>query len=260
MLAPWIIEHFPAHRFYTEAYGGAASVLLRKRRCEIEIYNDLDKNVVGLFRILRNDSTAAKLLKALRLTPFARDEFEQTYKKPSADPLERARLFVARSYMGFGSSACTEPYRTGFRAGGIVSGAHAVLDWVTYPDCLMDVIERLQGVVVENLPALEVIAKHDSPDTLHYVDPPYLHSTRKKWQERNYRHEMTEADHRELAELLHRSRGGVVLSGYASTLYDVELYPKWRRVTRATLADGGRKRTEVLWLNDRAWNAAGRLL
>lgn len=259
MLAPWIIGHFPAHRYYTEAYGGAASVLIRKQRCEVEVYNDLDLNVVGLMRILRDDVLSAKLLKLIRLTPFARDEFEETYKTSSADPLERARLFVVRSFFGFGSSACTEPYRTGFRAGSIHSGTHAVKDWVGYPDALLAVIERVRGVVIENLPALEVIEKHDLPDTLHYVDPPYLHSTRKKWQDKNYRHEMTDVDHRALAALLNRVRGGVVLSGYPSPLYE-ELYAGWHRVERPSLADGARKRVEVLWINESAWRAGARLL
>lgn len=208
MLAPWIIEHFPAHRYYTEAYGGAASVLIRKQRSEVEVYNDLDVDVVGLMRILRDRAQAAELLRLIRLTPFSRDEFELTYQEPSADPIERARLFIVRSFFGFGSSACTEPYRTGFRAGGIHSGTHAVRAWTGYPDALLAIIERLRGVVIENLPALEVIEKHDLPETLHYVDPPYLHSTRKKWQDKNYRHEMTEADHRDLAALLNRARGG----------------------------------------------------
>ncbi len=251
MLAPWIIEHFPAHKFYTEAYGGAASVLMRKARCEVEIYNDLDDNVVNLFRVLQDEASSERLLKLLSVTPFARAEFELTYEPSPKDKVERARRYIVRSYMGFGSSACTEPYRTGFRAGGIVSGAHAVKDWETYPKNLLAVIKRFRGVVVENLAALEVITKHDSHETLHYVDPPYVHSTRQKWQNRNYRHEMTDHDHRELAATLSKLEGAVVLSGYHSPMYD-ELYGKWRRVERQALADGARERTEVLWLNDAA--------
>jgi DNA adenine methylase len=260
MLGQWIISHFPAHRFYTEAYGGAASVLLQKPRCEAEIYNDLDADVVNLFRVLRNDREAARLVRSLRLTPFARDEFELTYQETPASRVERARRFIARSYMGFGSSACTEPWRTGFRVGGLVSGTHAFRDWIGYPDSLLRVIDRLRGVVVENLPALEILQKHDTPDTLHYVDPPYLHSTRKKWQQRNYRHEMTEADHRELAAVANSLRGGVIVSGYASRLYDEELYPKWHRSTRTALADGARPRVEVLWINDAAMRRDDMLL
>jgi DNA adenine methylase len=73
MLADWIISHFPHHRIYTEAFGGAGSVLMQKPRCFAEVYNDLNQDVVNLFRVLRHDSQAKDLERALRLTPFARD-------------------------------------------------------------------------------------------------------------------------------------------------------------------------------------------
>jgi DNA adenine methylase len=207
MLAPWIIDHFPPHRVYTEAFGGAASVLMRKPRTYSEVYNDLDGEVVNLFRVLQQPLLAARLRELLTLTPFARGEFNLAYE-PSEDPVERARRLVVVSFMGFGSNAHNTGARTGFRAKSSRSGTTPAHDWSHYPDCMEAVVERLRGVVVENLPALEIIEKHDSPETLHYVDPPYVHSTRKKWQQRNYRHEMTDKDHHELAALLHRVRGG----------------------------------------------------
>jgi hypothetical protein len=84
--------------------------------------------------------------------------------------------------------------------------------------------------------------------TLHYCDPPYPRSTRSS-PGKQYRHEMTDTEHRDLAVVLHAAQGMVILSGYACDLYDVELYSDWHRVTRATHADGARKRAEVLWLS-----------
>ena len=60
ILAPWIIAHFPPHRVYTEAFGGGASVLLRKGRAKSEVYNDLDSEVVNLFRVLQDRASAAE--------------------------------------------------------------------------------------------------------------------------------------------------------------------------------------------------------
>lgn len=108
------------------------------------------------------------------------------------------------------------------------------------------VVARLTGVTIENRAAAEVMAQHDGPDTLHYVDPPYLPEVRSN--HRMYRHELTRNNHVELLNFLKGLEGMVVMSGYPSALYDGALLD-WRRVEREALADGARKRTEVLWLN-----------
>lgn len=281
LLAPWLIEQFPSHRLYVEPFGGAASVLLRKPRCYAEVYNDLDDEVVSLFRVVRD--RGEELRRVLQLTPFARREYEAAWT-PTDEPVEQARRTVIRAFMGFGSAAVTMKRRngkkggkpgTGFRANSNRSGttpAHdwhhyagtgfrtytgesdgrrnrhtlPAGDWDTYADCLSPIIERLRGVVIENKPAADVIAAHDGDKTFHYVDPPYLATTRDAGVD--YRHEMTEQEHRDLAGLLKGLRGKVLISGYASELYE-DLYAGWVRKERKHLADGAQERTEVIWMN-----------
>jgi DNA adenine methylase len=269
-LANWIVSHFPAHRTYVEPFGGAASVLLRKPRSYAEVYNDLDSDVVGLFRVLRS-ARAGELIHALRMTPFAREEFEGAYE-PSDDPVERARRLVIRSFMGFGSDGFNRAVRTGFRANVRRSGSTPAADWTSTPDALQSVADRFSGVVIENRPALEVLRHHDAPDTMHYVDPPYLPTTRSQKSRCSgaryhaYVHEMDAAGHAEMLNVLNGLSGAVVVSGYPSPLYD-EALAEWRRVECAAMADGARPRVEVLWLNAAAqrrdlfsgvaWNALG---
>ena len=254
MLAPWIVAHLPEHRTYVEPFGGAASVLLRKPRAYSEVYNDLDDEVVNLFRVLRDPEAGPRLVEALRLTPFARAEFEESYV-PAEEPVERARRLVVRSYMGHGADGVTSPYRTGFRSNALKRGSTPQRDWENYPEALGRTIARLREVIVENRDALEVMAKHDSQDTLHYVDPPYVWETRSRIDRKpdggNYRHELTDAQHVELLKSLRDLRGMVVLSGYATEMYDGML-ADWRRIEREAHADGGRDRTEVLWINPAA--------
>lgn len=249
-LAPWIIEHMPPHRVYVECYGGGGSVLLRKPRAYAEVYNDLDGEIVTLFRVLRDPAQAARLVELCRLTPFARAEFEQSYEATD-DPVERARRLVARSFMGFGSDGHNGDSKTGFRANSNRSGTTPSRDWMNWPDAMAPVIERLRGVVIERRRALEVMTQHDSIGTLHYVDPPYLHETRRPGMGANYRHEMTAAQHAELLTHLQGLKGMVLLSGYRHPLYD-EALTGWQRIDRAAYADGARKRTECLWLNPAA--------
>lgn len=246
MLAPWIIKHFPPHRYYTESFGGAASCLLRKERCYSEIYNDLDGELVNLFRVARDHGK--ELQEQLKMTPFAREEFLLSYQ-PTNNPLEMARRTIVRAFMGFGSNAHNR--KTGFRSCSNRSGTIPAHDWKNYPEAFEVIIERLRGVVIENRDALELIKHHDDPLTLHYVDPPYLHSVRGKGED--YAFEMTDKDHRRLAEVLHSCRGMVVVSGYPSDLYDSELYRSWHKFERKALADGARKRIEKLWMNRAAY-------
>ena len=249
LLAPWIISHFPKHRVYVEPFGGAGSVLMRKPRCYAEVWNDLDGEVVNLFQVMRSDMSM-RLVEILRLTPFAAEEYKLAYEK-SDDPIERARRLVVRSFMGFGSNG--HQRKTGFRSNSNRSGTTPARDWINYPDCLVLCIERLQGVVILNRDAMEVMDGHDGPETLHYVDPPYLPETRDRGSD--YAHEMTPDEHIKLLDFLHTLDGFVVLSGYPSPLYDAAL-SDWSRIERPALADGAKARTEVIWINPMCENAS----
>ncbi len=257
-LAPWIIRNFPRHRAYVEPFGGAASVLLRKPRSVGEVYNDLDDDVVNLFRVLQDPDSATRLEQTLRLTPFARREFELSYET-TQDSVERARRLIIRSYMGFGSNAhattSTGRAQTGFRSNSARSGTTPAGDWANYPECLAAIVARFRGVTVENRDATAVMLQHDGPDVLHYVDPPYQLDLRNPGnpydRKHMYRHELSQEDHVKLLSVLQTLNGYVVLSGYPSALYD-EALSDWSRVECPALADGARPRTEVLWINPRA--------
>lgn len=249
MLAPWIISHFPPHRVYVEPYAGGASVLMRKPRSFAEVYNDQWSEVVNVFRVLRDPDQAAELERVLRITPFSREEFETTYPDSDAPAVERARRAILRSFAGFGSASTNGSYTTGFRANSMRSHTTPAHDWARYPDSIRFFVERLRGTVIEHRPALDVIDQQDSPDTLFYVDPPYPHSTRNMRRgNASYTHEMTDQDHEQMAEQLHKCRGMVVVSGYRCELYD-RLFGDWERREVEALADGARPRVEVLWLN-----------
>lgn len=253
-LAPWIISHFGEHRCYVEPFGGGASVLLRKAPSYAEVYNDLDGDIVNLFRVLRGNM-AADLVRMVELTPFAREEFAAA-DLSAADPVERARQMLIRSFMGFGSNAHNSARKTGFRARSNRSGTTPARDWRNYPPALVQIIDRFRGVIVENRDALDVMAQHDATTTLHYVDPPYMHETRAPGSQRNpayggYVHEMSNSDHADLLGFLQTLKGAVLLSGYRCRLYDDTL-DRWVRVERVAYADGARRRVECLWMKERA--------
>jgi DNA adenine methylase len=257
ILAKWILAHFPKHRVYVEPFGGAASVLLQKPRSYAEVYNDLDGEIVNLFNVVRSNSS--ELVRQLLWTPFSRDEFKNAYLKTD-DPIERARRIVIRSFQGFGSAAANRDHKTGFRANSNRSGTTPAHDWGNFPPTMRAIARRFRGVVVENRTFAELIPQHDTPDTLFYCDPPYVFDTRSfpkgAAQPFCYRHEMTDAQHVELADILKSVKGMVVLSGYASGLYD-DLYRGWHTIERKAFGDGACERVEVLWINDLARSRLG---
>lgn len=254
--APRIIAMMPPHRVYVEPFAGAASVLMRKPRAYAEVLNDLDDQIVALFRILRDPARAERLTELLERTPFARSEFELSYEV-AEDPVEQARRLIVRSFMGFGSDGHNAAVRVGFRRTSNRSHTTPAHDWRNFPAALGAVTERLQGVVIENGDAFEVMAAHDGPEVLHYADPPYLPDVRSDKSRKGgakyhaYRHELSEDDHVRLLDLLNGLDGMVLLSGYPHPLYDDALQG-WECRTFEALADGARKRTEAVWINPRA--------
>ena len=249
-ISSWIVPFFPEHVTYVEPYGGGAGVLLRKARSKIEIYNDIDSDVVNLFRVLRSDK-AETLARMVALTPFSREEY-QAALEPIDDPVERARRLVARSCFGFGSFSHNLQDRTnGFRTWHWDGNHHYksyAYEWAGMPEALLATAKRLEGVTIEHVPAQELFPRYDHVQTLFYCDPPYVHKTRDD-RHKGYRFEMCDEDHRVLAWTLKRMKGKVVISGYESRLY-AELFKDWHKETKATMANGqmgAAARLECLW-------------
>jgi DNA adenine methylase len=254
-LAPWLISFMPPHRIYVEPFAGAGSVLLRKPRSHGEVLNDMDGEVVNVFRVLRDPAKAGELRRRLELTPFAREEFKDAYT-PASDDIDAAVKMIVRAFMGYGSASMTRMHVTGFRSNSNRSGTIPAADWANWPAEVPAFVRRLRGVVIENRDFEQVIRQHDSPGTLFYVDPPYITSTRSSLSLKNgnrghyYRHDMIDEDHRRMAAALHQVEGMVVLSGYPCEIYDAQLFPDWTRHETKHMADGARPRVEVVWLNE----------
>jgi DNA adenine methylase len=253
MLAPWIISQFPPHRIYVEPFGGGASILMRKPRVYSEVYNDLDGEVVNVFRVLRDKALSQDLERQIRLTPFSREEFFASYEQ-TTDPVERARRTIIRSFMGFGSNSVNREAVTGFRANALRSGTTPAIDWSNYPDEIPAFHERMSRVVIENRDYREVMLQQDTPETLFLVDPPYVPSTRSE--KHGYRHEMDLAGHEDLVRFLPTIKGMVILCGYENDTYEAL---GWRSIKREAHADGARDRVEVLWMNAAAADAQNQM-
>ncbi len=238
-IANWICEYIPKHDVYVEPYAGSLAVLFNKEPCHIETVNDLDDEIVNYFRVIRENGE--ELRRLIGLTPYSRTEYKRAYEKAD-DDIERARRFCVRCWMGVGNSS---RYKNGFKNGQQKNSPNPAKAWSKLPETIRMASERLKCVQIECLPALELIGRYDTGDVFMYIDPPYLHGTRKNYL---YKYEMDDHEHEELLKVLVRHQGKIALSGYESEMYNDYLF-SWNKVTKDTRAESGLRRRETLWMN-----------
>jgi DNA adenine methylase len=260
-LADTIVSLLPRHGHYVEPFGGSLAVLLAKPRSAAETVNDADGALVAFWRMLRDEP--AELARRVALTPLSRLEHAECggYTRvcvegctalhgaaghsKSCDLETARRVYVALTQGRAGRRHTGNGWRTRI-SGGQQPISH-MMD--LYYGRLLDAAERIQGVAIENMHAVDLVERYDDPDVLLYVDPPYTLNTRAG---AAYAFEMLEPEQHELlAEVLNETAAAVVLSSYRSTLYD-RLYDGWYTYELPTVTQQGNRRKpvcEVLWSN-----------
>ena len=240
-IASWIVSHLPPHKTYVEPFCGVASVLMKKRRSDLEVINDIDDNIHNMFCVLRDDSLWPKLMDSLDLTPWSRKEWEDSLPPypEGMDSVERARRTLVQLHMSFGGVLRNGAFK--------IKTKNGPLAWSSASERIPPAVERLRGVVVERGDAMKVIERYDSKDALFYVDPPYVGGTRPT-NKNGYLHEMAgEGDHVRLLEALNEIDGSVVLSGYESDVYK-DMLKEWKTYKKATTTNRHGSVTECLWV------------
>lgn len=247
----WLLPLLPKCHHYCEPFAGSGAVLINRVSSPVETYNDLDGEVTNFFRALRDQKE--KLVEAIGLTPFSREEFALAcVVDPNVNSLERARRFFVRARQvrtGLAQTAslgrwanCKNTSRAGMS--GVVSR------WLGSVADLPDIAQRLLRVQIENRPAIDVIRLYDSPTTLFYCDPPYIHLTR--GDTKSYGYELSDDQHRGLAQVLNVVKGWVAISNYDCALMN-DLYPapQWKKTLakEKTIHSTKGKRVEALWTN-----------
>lgn len=238
-IADWIISFFPAHKVYVEPFFGSGACFFKKEPAYIETINDLDGNIVNLFRVCREHPE--ELAQAINLTPFSREEFQNCYL-PSSDPIEQARRTLVRYHQSFGTSNSS---KNSWRNVQTYGGPRCATMWNYLPETIIACCERLKNAQIENIDALQLIERYNDENTLIFCDPPYLQSLRKR---NMYACEMKDAEHIALIKVLKSSKSKVILCGYDNELYNTEL-SEWFTTEKKTTVQMGLHRTEKLWMN-----------
>ena len=232
--AGWILQHVPEHETYVEPFGGSAGVLFNKPLSEVEIYNDLDGDLVHFFEVLRDREQ--DLRQWLRDTPYARETWEQWMRewyidewRPD-DPVAKAGVFFYLRCASFSGQVST---RSGFS---ISARRNHAAKYHNRIDRLTQFADRIQGqVVLENLDWRDILEKYDRPETFFYCDPVYPDTTKD-----HYR--LNDLDHEALADGLATTEGDWIVS-YGDPIPESFRRDEWPIVRLETQYDTAEKPT-----------------
>lgn len=248
-----LLPFIPEHHCYVEPYGGSGALLFAKEPSKVEVYNDLHKDVVNLYAVIRNNFE--QFSNSVSLSPYSRSDLNSAWlhlQIPillNADFIARARDFFIVARQSFSARHNVKPGWSSSKK------TNHALAWMNAIDKLPEIHERLRNVQIECRPALEVMRQYDEKQTFHYLDPPYLAETRKET--KAYEHEMDYNDHFAMLCLIKQLKGMVLLSGYHHEVYD-DVLAGWRYkdfiVTASaidtTSSEADTERTETIWWND----------
>lgn len=250
-----LLPLIPESRIYVEPFGGGCSVLLNRRRVEVEVYNDLDDALINLFQVVRDDEKFAEFCRLLDFTPYSRAEFESCLTFDGIeDPVKRAVAFytVINQSISGKRLASKGDWARGRQD-------NLAVRWKERYDKVGLIHNRIRSVQIECRDALDVLQEWDTEDTTFYCDPPYILDTRS--QRKYYAVEPGDDYHKQMVDVLLKVRGMVVLSGYDHPIYTVlkEKHGWWTDTYGATaimevVQEGGtkRKRTEIVYRNPHA--------
>ncbi len=251
-----IIEMFPEHKTYVEVFGGAGHILFKKETSEIEIYNDIYSGLYNFFKTLRDEEKAKKLINKIQMTPYSREEFFHCRDNwmNEEDEIEKTRMWYVSAMQSFSTNFSTWSHSKNVSRRGM---SQAVSKWLGNVDeNLPNAVERLRQVQIENMDCNDLIRKYDSSQTLFYLDPPYVHETRKMTYE--YQHEMNDDMHKKLTETLLSVKGKCIMSGYDTEIYDILTFNGWNKKSigkfekRSEKSSGSNSRSqgeEIIWYN-----------
>lgn len=197
-VAKKIIEMFPEHTTYVEAFAGGAQVFFHKEPSQVEILNDLDGDIVNFFRICQ--SHHEELVRYLKFCLVSRKWFDlfEAQNPESLTDIQRAARFFYLQKNAFGGLILNRNYH-------YCIARPPNFNPKSLPQLIENTHQRLQKVQIECLPYEEILKRYDRPRTFFFLDPPY-------WNRKLYRFNFAEQDFISLEELLRQIRGKFILS------------------------------------------------
>ena len=217
-----IIEIIPEHSCYIEVFGGAGWVLFGKKPSRVEVLNDIDKEVINFFNVIKKEPQ--EFINTFKWELVSRavfDDWKNT--NPNAlDPMTRAHRFYYLIMAGWGGELDYPRFQTSISDGG--HGNRLIGAIKHLQGKILPVYERLKTVIIENLDWRKCVKRYDNLKTVMYLDPPYPDNNC------NYSHNMRSIEeHHELAEWMKTAKSKIILTNYNKPEI-VTLYEDFNRI------------------------------
>ena len=248
-LQAFILEKLElSNRFHlVDVFGGSMAITLNFKNAKIRTYNDLNSDIFNFFKVMRE--LPDELMYQLELTCHSREDYQSLLLENIADPLERARAFFVRTVSSFGNTGSLKKYNSWSYTvnDSRYNVSQSVARFLSKVDGLAEVVNELKMIQVENRDFRKVFASYDGPNTIFYVDPPYVPSTRNG--NIKYKHELSIDDHTELCGILNSLQGKYLLSGYDNEIYSDHLKHTSISKIGSIKTNVPKKAIETLWAN-----------
>jgi DNA adenine methylase len=251
-LSHYLLKMIPPHEVYVEVFGGGAVLLLRKPPSPAEVYNDIDGDLVNLFRMVRDEEKFRQFNELVYWTLYSREEFnlarEKLKKREELSDVERAYYFFLTIQQSFGGKGAPWGYR-------VKSLKNLAKTWFNRKKILGAIHQRLANVQIEHDDFRNIIRRYDTPETFFYLDPPYYPGT---YSTHTLKSSLSEKDYEDLFNLLLGIKGKALLSGYYHPAYKVLEDAGWKRIDikrKITLLNTNKtggwmpNKVESLWFN-----------
>jgi len=196
-LAGTIIAKIPDHECYVEPFAGGASVFFAKEPSKAEVINDLDRDLVNLYRVIKHHPE--ELYKQYKFSLVARSEFdrEKAVNPETLTDVQRAARYLFLQKCAFGGKIIGQPFAT--------ATTRPRFNLLTLESTLEQAWLRLARVLIECKDFRDILPRYDRPHTFFFLDPPY-------WRIKEYRHNFTERDFIDLAALLGALQGKFLMT------------------------------------------------
>ena len=245
-IAAWIIDHFPDHTVYVEPFGGSASVLMRKEKSTVEVYNDTNSDCVAFFEAVKSHTN--ELQKWIKSVPYSRELYDQWQAEFNEgirpdNIVEQAGRFLYITTCSFSGKAHQGGGTFAVSKSDVNAAQYGPTQWQRRGENVENMRDRFHNVQIESLDFAEIFEKYGNENAFFYCDPPYIDVGEE------YYKTGEGFDHKRFVECLEETNAKWLVSYDHNIPKPLQKYHTVKRTKKATMSAQNPEKVETLTMN-----------